>query len=56
VKTPKSKKFTCGGLYFERLANLGLYEVRPANLGLNSEIFHRKHTALTFTVCAINGS
>jgi hypothetical protein len=37
-KTPKSKKFACPGLYFERLANLRLFQVRRANIGLNFEI------------------
>jgi hypothetical protein len=37
-KSLKLKKFACTGLYFERLANRGSYEVRPANIGLYFEI------------------
>jgi hypothetical protein len=37
-KTPKSKNFTCLGLNFESLANLGSNEVRLAKTGLNFEI------------------
>jgi hypothetical protein len=35
---PQIEEFMCPGLYFERLANLGLYRVRPANIGSNFEI------------------
>jgi hypothetical protein len=38
LKTPESKSSRASGLNFERLANLGLYRVRPAEIGLNFEI------------------
>jgi hypothetical protein len=55
-KTLKSKKFACPGSNFERLANLGLFSVKPAKTGLNFETSHPHQdvvcwTQLIFYIC-----